>query len=339
MSDLSSVLIEELKTLRKGRGVYATHIGAQTGPVLRALCAIDDDSAASMRGKLAQRLGEIAGTLPDDLELAVTVAIALHPRARYAFLTQRVRWLAEQIGRDDRTVRRRMDEAIGQLAEAAAPWLSDASLTAKRASEHFYVEEFSAVLVLDRQSPEAVEWRRIVARQDGIDQIPVSISLPRDPSDRSATRDLLGEVLYGGNLVTKEHTSDSEFRFALDLPRPLRAGDKHEYAMTFRVPRDQPMRTHYVYTSPRRCDLFDLRIRFSAQRLPEQVWRVSGAFHRAIDDAEPTGEFLHPDKAGELHLCFRDLMPGFGYGAQWTVARDHTTTREDAPSATSVSSA
>lgn len=311
-------LLEELKTLRKGRGVYTPRIEAQVGPGLRAACGVTiGDEKATIRQKVIERLSEFASTLPGDLGLAATAALAVHPQARQAFLNQRIQWLAERLGRDERTARRRMDDGIAQLAEVMGRHATGSARPQAGPNEGWYVAEFSAALMLDRPAPVAIERRRIVAESDGIDQISFAISLPRDPTDRSVSRDLLGEVIYGGTLVAKEHASDSQFRFVLKLPLPLRVGDQHEYAMIFQVPPNQPMRTHYVHISPRRCDLFDLRIRFDAERLPEQLWRVSGLFHRALDDGQPSGEMLIPDDAGELHLQFHDLMPGFGYGVQW----------------------
>jgi len=144
------------------------------------------------------------------------------------------------------------------------------------------------------------------------------MSLPRVPTDRGTARRLTARVLYGGSLVTAERTSDSWFHYVLELPRPLRAGERHEYAMSFQVPANQPMRTHYVYTPPYRCDRFDLRIRFGHQDFPTRVWRVTEAFMRTVDDGQPTDDLLVPDDAGEVSLRFHDLQPGFGYGVQWT---------------------
>jgi hypothetical protein len=124
-------------------------------------------------------------------------------------------------------------------------------------------------------------------------------------------------VLFGATLLSKEHDTGSRFRYLLKLPRTLRAGERHEYGLLFRVPHNQLMRTHYVFISPRRCDLFDLRIRFDPDRRPDQIWRVNETFHRALDEA-PAGDQLTLDPAGELHLRFYDLRPGFGYGAKWT---------------------
>ncbi|HSV67221.1 MAG TPA: hypothetical protein VLJ59_15090 [Mycobacteriales bacterium] len=318
----STDLLIELKVLRKGRGLYAPKIDAQVGPALRTLCGIDgDDDAAVMRQKLVDRLSEFAQTLPPDLELAVTAALALHPDAHQLFLNERIRWLADRLGRDDRTARRRVDEGLDRLAEAAAAGRGRVSPERPAGGgsmqEGWYVDECHALLRLDRPSPEAIERRVIVADRDGIDEIVAAITLPRHPAGRRGSHDLIVEVLYGATLVRKEHDTPSRFRFVLSLPTTLRAGERHEYMLVLRVPPDQPMRSHYVFTSPRRCDLFDLRIRFDPDRMPEDIWKVNGAFHRDIDDEEPVGDRLHPDSACEVHVQFRDLSPGFGYGAQW----------------------
>jgi len=312
-------LLVELKTLRKGRGVQAPKIGDQVGPALRGLCGITpEDGAESVRQKLTERLDALAGTLPADLALAARATLGLDPQAQQPFLRERVQGLADRLARDERTARRRADDALVRLAEVAAGVPSGAARPPDRSEDGWYVEEFSAVLRLDRPAPEALERRRIVAEQDGIDQIVALMTLPRDPIDRSTSHDLLMEVVYGVTLVGEEHDSDSRFRFTLQLPTTLRAGQRHEYGLLFRIPENQLMRPHYVFTSPRRCDLFDLRIRFDRSRLPPEVWRLSEVFHRAVDDAQPGKEMLVPDAAGELHLQFRDLRRGFGYGAQWT---------------------
>ena len=319
MAASASDLLDELKALRKGRGVPASRVGDHVGPGLRATCGITpEDGDESIRRKLTARLGTLISTLPDDLALAVRVALGLHPPARHQFLGDRVQWLADQMGRDRRTARRRMDDGLVRLAQAAASPVTPPAPPANRTDDGWYVKDFHALLRLDQPSPEAIERRGIVAERDGIDHIVALITLPKQPTERTGPHDLLMEVLYGATLVSKEHDTDSRFRYVLDLPRPLRAGERHEYGLLFRVPRNQLMRTHYVFTSPRRCDSFDLRIRFDRERLPERIWRVEELFHRDVDDRQPGKDLLTVDPVGELHLQFQDLKPGLGYGAQWT---------------------
>jgi hypothetical protein len=266
---------------------------------------------------LTSRLSTLVETLPDDLALAVQAALGLHPEAQQPFLGDRVQWLADQLKRDRRTARRRLDDGLIRLAQAAAGPAPPPPEPAGHTDDGWYVADFHALLRLDQPTPEAIERRGIVAERNGIDSIVALITVHRDPTDRSGGHDLLMEVLYGATLVSKEHDANNQFRFVLKLPRALRAGERHEYAALFRIPPNQLMRSRYVHTSPRRCDLFDLRIRFDQDRPPERIWRVNGTFFRA-PDTPPNGDPLALDSVGELHLQFSGLKPGFGYGAQWT---------------------
>lgn len=326
--DSTAELIAELKSLRKGRGVYSPDVMARIGPHLRAVCQISDrDGAAAIRQKLIERLSVFARALPVDLELAATAALAVHPDARHAFLTDRIGWLAARLSRDDRTARRRMDVGIEQLAEVAGRRSSAPSPSGSPPAE-WHVEELTAVVSLDRSSPQAVEIRKIVAGVDGLDRLSISMSLPRGAPAPETGHGLLAEVLYGGVLVATGRPTATRFDYELWLPRPMRAGERHEFGLVFRIPESQVMRTHYVHAPLRRCDFFDLRVRFGLDRLPAAVWRVDGLLHRELDEQE-RGETLTLDRAGELRLTFTDPAPGRCYGVQWTDraaprrARDH----------------
>lgn len=302
-------LVDEIKRLRRGRGVLAPNIAVLAGPRLRLLCGIAaDDVPAVVRDKLGRRLRELARTLPDDLALALLASLAIHPAARHALLKERMSWLAGQIGRDERTARRRADDACALLAEAAVN---------PRPEDGWYVVSFDALVRLDSPSPLVQERRKIVATRDGIGEIVPSLSLPRHPADRRRAHDVGVSVLYGGRLVRRERPSESHFRFAIALPAALRAGQPHEYGIELRIPPGQPMRPHYVFVPYRRCDRFELRIRFDPARLPGSIWLVAGVPVRVVDDAQPCGEPLRADAAGEIRWEFRDLTQGLGYGVQW----------------------
>ena len=276
-------LVDELKRLRRGRGVLSPGIEVLAGPGLRMLCGITElDGPAAGRQKLTKRLGELATRLPDDLGLALLAALAIHPEARHPLLKDRMSWLAGCIGKDDRTARRRADDACALLAESAAD---------ERPDDGWYVASFDALV---RRYQRPIYW---LALRPGHD---VGVS-----------------VLYGGRLSRRERPSESHFRFAITLPSVLRAGQPHEYGIELRVPPGQPMRPHYVFVPLRRCDRFELRIRFDPTRLPGSIWVVTGAPMRVVDDAQPSGEPLRVDAAGEIRHEFHDLTQGLGYGVQW----------------------
>lgn len=197
---------------------------------------------------------------------------------------------------------------------------SQPAVDAQAAPDGWYVESFSALLRMDKASPEAVEHRVIVAVTAGATELATSISVPRHPDDASAAHQLEAELLYGGSLELREQPYESYFRHFITLPRGLEAGERHEYQLVLRVPPGQQMAPHYVYVPFCRSDRFDLRARFSASRLPSAIWVLSGAptaviYERRTEQA--TQATLVPDRFGEVHVEFRDLQVGRGYGICW----------------------
>lgn len=307
-------LVAELKTARRGRGLYHPDIAARIGPGLRLACGIGEtDSTAAIRSKAISRLRDAAGTLPGELSVAALAALGIHPEVRdLPQLQDRVDWLAERLRRDVRTARRRVDEACALLAESAA-----AGRTAVRAGRPpggWHVESCHAAVLLDGEAPSSLERRVVVAEHDGIDQLVLGWSVPRAGE---GGHDLHAQVLYGGLLATKERDTATRFRLVLELPVTLRGGERHEYAIQWRIPPDQPMRPHYVYVPANRCDYFDLHVRFDRRKLPDRVWRVTDSFHRDLDENAPDADAVPVDRAGEVHVEFDDLMPGHGYGIRW----------------------
>jgi hypothetical protein len=143
----------------------------------------------------------------------------------------------------------------------------------------------------------------------------VSFTMP--PTSDDAVPEVDVEPVYGVTVNGVERIRRSRFVLRLGLPKPLAAGEEHEYAVITRPPTDQPMRQHLVYFPERRCDEFDLRVRFDQSRLPEQVWRMAEAFPRDVDEIRPSDEILVPDLVGEVRVTFDHPRVGFGYGAQW----------------------
>ena len=201
------------------------------------------------------------------------------------------------------------DLAMAGAGTGAAPVVDDA--------DDWIVESFTALLRLDTEPIEALEQRVIVAVADGLDELSTSISVPRHPTDSDQAHGLESELLHGGSLELREQPYESYFKNVIVLPRPLRAGERHEYALRLRIPAGQPMATHYVYVPFRRSDHFELRVRFNPQHLPKAVWQLNGAPTAVIYDRAPISETLVPDRFGEVHVSFRALRLGLGYGLCW----------------------
>jgi hypothetical protein len=215
-------------------------------------------------------------------------------------------------------------ESVGQERPdlAAHRWapeqeLSETDHSALGDTEGYYVESFSALLRLDADPIEAVEQRVIVATVDGLSELATAISVPRHPDDEGLTHQLDAELLHGGSLQLRDQPYESFFRNFIVLPRPLRAGERHEYALRLRIPPEQPMASHYVHVPFRRSNFFDLRVRFSSIHPPRAVWKLTGAPTAVIYQRGPASQLIVPDRFGEIHVAFRDLRPGLGYGVCW----------------------
>jgi hypothetical protein len=317
---LSAKLIAELKTLRKGRGVFVAQIGERVGPALRTLSGVPEGaSTAELRRRLSERLENLASALPEDLRIAALVALGLHSEARLPFYQERIRWLAEYLQRDERTARRRADEAIDQLAEIAASPTAPPSAEYTTGTEDWYLAELRCMVVLDRGVPESFEYRRVTAVRDDVTEVDLSFTLPRDAADPNAPYAGVAEVVYGGTLVRRPRESAGRFGFVLELPAPLKRYETAEFVVRYHLPPGQRMRPQCLVAPRRRCDVFDLRVRFDRDSPPRRVWQVSEAFHRDPDQGGVHGEALALDAAGEIHLRFRNLKPALTYGAQWLV--------------------
>jgi hypothetical protein len=185
------------------------------------------------------------------------------------------------------------------------------------AGDGWFFESFSALLRLEADPVEAIEFRRVVATTDDIAELVTSLSVPRPPQDSGAERDLQSELLYGGSLERRLQPYDSFFQNVIVLPRPLRNGERHEYAIRHRIPAGQNMTSHYAHVPYRRSDRFDLRVRFGAKSAPREVWALRDAPTAVIYARQPTAEILVPDRFGELEVSFEKLRPGLGYGISW----------------------
>jgi hypothetical protein len=310
-------LVRELKLLRKGRGLLVGRV-ERVGLSLRKVCGVvATDTAADIRRKVGERIAFLVNNLPADLQLAVTAAFGIHPDARQPFYKDRIQWAAEQLGRDERTVRRRVDVGIEALAELAA---SGTSVTADLVEvlPRWHTSGLWVTLSLDLPTPEVFEYRRIIADQDGVEELDLSLTLASaHMPDFTSFRELDIDVFRGGNLVRRSRESSDRFTFALALPRRLGRGQTHDYIIRCRVPSGRVMQPHYLCIPKHRCELFDLNVRFAKGDSPQNVWRLREAFQRDVDDPLPHGDALPVDSAGEVHLSFRELTPGLAYGVRW----------------------
>jgi hypothetical protein len=312
-------LAEELKVLRKGRAMRHIAVVKRLGPETKKLCRIaESDGAVAARAKVAAAVNALLRDEPREVRLAVLAALALHPETNHRDLSSRRLWLAAQLHCQERTARRRVDEAFEALVQAAAE--SEVDGTAETTSPHdWHVLRLRAVLRLDASSPELTEQRTIAFARNRVGEIVCQLSIPRTNRDASVPHDVLAEVLYGGQIRSRERPSEQHFRWVMELPRKFGLGETHEYGIVFRLPQGQVMAPHYVLQPLVPCEAFDLMVRFDPERLPKMVWRLNGVVPRMIDDDRPCAELMRPDRFGEVRLEFRSLLQGFAYGVKWAM--------------------
>lgn len=226
-------------------------------------------------------------------------------------------------------IRRQLDQQApaGVGRSVAPPWADDRPLApaersagpglAAPVADGWFIESLSAVLRLDTDPIEALERRQIVATVDGLTEIISSVSVPRRIDDHEQAHGLESELMYGGALEARQQPYDSYFENVIVLPRPLRSGERHEYAIRLRIPAGQRMTPHYVHVPFRRSDRFEIRVRFDPRRLPQSAWLLKAAPAAALYQNDPTAELVTPDRFGEVYASFREMRPGLGYGICW----------------------
>ena len=287
----------------------------RTGLTLRTLSGIADaPSEHEARRRLVTYLCDLADELPEDLCLAFRVGLALHEDVQYRFLEERMVWLATKLDRDVRTARRRVDEAIRSAETMRAISVSSDD---SYALDGWYLERFRTLLYLDGAQPTAIEERKVVARHDFLSEVIVSTSIPCPAGVAPERHSANLTILYGGSLDRVERPSNTYFRYFVRLPQPLRRGQSHEIGVSVTIPADQPINPRYALQPLRRCDEFDLRIRFGAGNRLTRVWNLAGVPRGMADDFAAASAHVSLDEAGEIHLNYQRLLVGLVYGARW----------------------
>jgi hypothetical protein len=307
----------EIQALRKNRA-FSGDVSEKIGPVLLELAGGD---SRKVNEKLGREIRALAGRLTKEMRTAILAALALHEDTRgMTTYSQRKRWLADtKLGRGDRTAERRIEEAQRLLAQAIAAELERRRGQSDAADDGWYIEHFNAVFLLDGDAPEAIEHRRIVATRHHLTEITLVLDTPRESGQRRLG--LKADVTSGGTLLRAEELSRNRTRYIIRLPRPLEPDETHDYEMHIRVAPDEPMRDYYVFRPERRCDDFDLRVRFDRRTPPRWVRRVTGEdvhVYYPYEGVPAASERVPVDGTGEARASFPRPRPHLGYGLQWS---------------------
>jgi hypothetical protein len=289
----------------------ASDLRDRIGPTLRALSGIgESDTQEEIRRRLIAYLDGLAARLPEDLCIALSAGLALHEDVRHRFLDARMQWLADRLQRDIRTARRRVDEAIRSAEAISAAATAPAS---HYAPGGWYLARFRAVVLLEGGRPSAFEERRIVSTADGLTEMLISTSEPGARETGVGEHPAGLAMLYGASLAHPEPTAG----YFLRLPRPLRCGESHDIGVFVTIPASQPVTTRYSFQPLRRCDEFDLRVRFGPASRPVSVWNMDGIPREMAEGFRDSGALLQLDAAGEIHVLYRHLSIGLVYGMRW----------------------
>jgi hypothetical protein len=310
-------VVQELGSLRRGRGLHAPDLAGKVGPALRQVCGIDEtDNHVTTQSKLIDCIQLHSATLPNDLRLSVLAALGLLEAATYPLLEERLRWVGCRLDRELRTVRRRVEAGARLLAErlvAAAGTIDD-----EYAPSGWFTDELCSTVRLDVDPPELREQRTIVATCYNLRQVLVSLSVPAKPDHRAAPR-VRSRIVHGGCLVAERELASGHYRAILELPRSLAAGERHRYEITLVVsPRDS-IRPYYLLSPLRPCRRFRASVTFDHRAVPTAVWRIGGVPRGLVDGAVIPGESLALDQRGRVTTEFYGLRPGLSYGMRWSI--------------------
>ena len=310
-----SDLVDELKVLRRGYGVEEPAMPAKLGHAVRTVCGVaHDDSAAAVRHKVRNALTELTERLPCDLGAMARTALGLDGTATVRY-EERLERLAEEMDRNPRTARRRIDGVLERLAELALDSVPRRTCIACQVPWH--TVRLQVAMLLTGPSAEVFETRRIVAHEPGLAEIGHSVTIVRPPrwTGSISPLDLGIDVLRGAALGTPVPQGPRSLGLPLQLPRPLDEGEEHEFS--FRIRLKQPFEPYYVCTPRYPCERFDLTIRFAPDRLPKQMWLLDNELPLAVADPWPHRKPLRVDQVGEVRVEFRDLEPNRSSGIGW----------------------
>lgn len=316
-SSQAAELLSEFKRIRKGRGIADSARQGAVGPRLTELCMLTGrDSPEVVVSKVAHVVSSLLQDLTADEAAAVSAALGIGADfGGTHLLGERIEQLAARLGVDQRTARRRIDQALATLADCVARD-DDSRNLASSARRGWHVRSVRAVVLLGGGGVEVLEFRTIVSDVVDLRKIDLGISIPspRDGLDLPQIQ-LVIDSLYGGEIAKRHIETSARTAFVLEFPRALKLGEAYEYGIRFRLPPNVEMLPYYVLLPFVACDEFDLRAKFETP--PVKVELLSGVLQADASDSVLGAPSIEIDTLGEVHAKFRQLQPGLAYGVRW----------------------
>jgi hypothetical protein len=319
VGDEHMMMMKELQQLRRGHGLHSADVTTRVGPMLEAACELQSQhTTGERRRQIIAHISDAVTELPPDLRLAVRAAFALEPASTARFLKQRMQWLGAELQRDPRTAVRRVESGLALLAEHMLSGRS--AKEGGHAPDGWYVSRMRATLMLNLEPVEVVETREITSSRNNVGEVAATWSMPADGLGDGA--ELRVELLYGGVLIQDTNRSTPSFWSGrIRLPRPLAAGERHEYQVRVTSLQRSDLRPFYVLTPAHRFDEFVLRAKFDVGDVPDVVTRLDGVPYQHVDENQNVGRKVDPDAVGEVEGSFRNLRQGLSYGFRWNHSR------------------
>ncbi|MBB5960196.1 hypothetical protein FHS29_006819 [Saccharothrix tamanrassetensis] len=320
MSSDVQVLVDELKALRKGYGVQSGDLSARTGGMVRQVCRITDaDPPPAQRTKVIATLTGLIDDLPDDLAELARAAFGLDGTADVRY-EERLTRIAVRAQRDPRTIRRRVDELLERLAQAALyrPTTPQAAQADAELPDHpWHTTDLTVAVLLDLPVVEVFEQRRIISHRERLTELDHSVTVSEPPGANGSVDPVAVGIdpVRGFLLGPATPVSGNRLAFRVGLPHPLGLDETHAFSFRLRVP--MKFAPHYVCTPRQPCDRFTLSVRFGVGRAPERIWRLDGEFPLELNDPLVPRTPLAVDAAGEATASFTDLRPNLSYGIGW----------------------
>ncbi|WNV83913.1 hypothetical protein [Umezawaea sp. Da 62-37] len=302
----TDVLVAELKELRRGRGVLRPEVKSNLGHLIGALCGISaKDDEGEARAKLLATLSDLASELPEDLRICFTAAFALTEEARLPFYLERLEWAGTRLGREVRTVRRRVDESLLSVAQLVS------GRQARRPTLPWHTSELTTTVSLT--DGEVFETRRVVADRTSVTELDLGWSLTPSEGGEADVDGVWVQVIHGGSLVHRSRKASARIATTVRLSKPLEIGQEAEIGLRI-TPNGTPLR-HYVCTPHGRCDRFTLRVVFTVP--PQRVLVVDGVPAVEVEDDLTPRRALPVGRSREFSASFTDLVAHLSYGLRW----------------------
>jgi len=289
-------MAEELKALRRGRGVHSDRIGQRLGPELRRMCSVaDSDDDSDARDKVTGLLRTLADQLPVDLGLCFVAAFGLEADARFPFYQQRLEWAAARLSREVRTVRRRVDQSIDRAAEAAQ----------RVTGAGRPVSGLGAVVTVSPNGESVLALRGVVTAQGNSAGIRVTWFAGHHPTSPELDVPQISVPL----LVDERLRAGLAVYSAEPVPRE---------GTTVCVRRSGAARWYLVCTPQRPCKRLTLRVRFAESDQPGWVEVFDGVAPGDIENGPCRATGV--SAAGEATAVFtgQKTPPAYGMGLAWT---------------------